>query len=542
MFKDNKNLYPTPVSLIHKMIQDIDFRAIRSILEPSAGSGNIAKIVTQRMKSTQYNSYSREEKKFDIDCIELDQNLRYILQGKGFRVVCDDFLIYDSYKKYDLIIMNPPFDNGDKHLLKALEIQQQGGQIVCILNAETLKNPYSNIRKDLIKKLTDLNASIEYLQQEFVESERSTDVEIALIKINIENKNKDSIILNNLRQEEKQQKAQENTYKNNNIISSEFIEAIVSQYNFEVKAGLKLINENESLKPFILKSFKKDSCNKDSILKLTLNDYNYEKYNSSSDTLINAYIKKVRYKYWETLFNNENFTSLLTSNLLNEYRQKITDLQEYDFSYYNIKEIQIQMNKGMIKGVEDTILALFDEFSYKYSWDKDSSNIHYFNGWKTNKSWKIGSKIIIPLSAYNWCGSLDLTGKPYDKIKDIEKVFDYLDGNLTENMDLKEIFQNAENTRQTSSIITKYCKITFYKKGTCHIIFTNEELLKKFNLFGCQKHGWLPPSYAKAKYNDMTKEEQSVIDEFEGKESYSKVINNTEYYIYNPEKMLLLNA
>ena len=40
--------------------------------------------------------------------------------------------------------MNPPFSEGDKHLLKAINIMKNGGQIVCILNAETIKNPYSN--------------------------------------------------------------------------------------------------------------------------------------------------------------------------------------------------------------------------------------------------------------------------------------------------------------------------------------------------------------------------------------------------------------
>ena len=37
--------------------------------------------------------------------------------------------------------MNPPFAQGEKHLLKALEMQERGGAIICILNAETIRNP-----------------------------------------------------------------------------------------------------------------------------------------------------------------------------------------------------------------------------------------------------------------------------------------------------------------------------------------------------------------------------------------------------------------
>jgi len=36
-------------------------------------------------------------------------------------------------KEYSLIILNPPFSNGCKHLLKALEMQQRnGGAVVCL--------------------------------------------------------------------------------------------------------------------------------------------------------------------------------------------------------------------------------------------------------------------------------------------------------------------------------------------------------------------------------------------------------------------------
>lgn len=109
MFTDNKDFYPTPENIINKMLFDIDFKMIYSILEPSAGSGNIVEVLKQKEKfyTTHYNKFS-----FDLDCIEADQNLQHILKGKGFRVVYNDFLTYDTMKEYDIIIMNPPFSNG----------------------------------------------------------------------------------------------------------------------------------------------------------------------------------------------------------------------------------------------------------------------------------------------------------------------------------------------------------------------------------------------------------------------------------------------
>ena len=60
------------------------------------------------------------------------------------------------------------------------------------------------------------------------------------------------------------------------------------------------------------------------------------------------------------------------------------------------------MISGLKTGVEETILKLFDELSYTYSWMPEScNNIHYFNGWSSNKSFYVNSKVILPASAFD---------------------------------------------------------------------------------------------------------------------------------------------
>lgn len=103
---------------------------------------------------------------------------------------------------------------------------------------------------------------------------------------------------------------------------------------------------------------------------------------------------------------------------------------------------------------------------------------------------------------------------------------------------LDVILQKAEKEQQTKNINFKFFTVTFYKKGTCHITFKDEELLKKFNIYGSQKKGWLPPCYGKKSYEDMTEEEKGVIDEFEGKESYQEVWSHPDQYLLNfPEQI-----
>ena len=526
MFNNIKDFYPTPLKLIDKMLDKIDFNKIRTVLEPSAGKGNIIDILINKSKCISRSFYRKRE--LDIDCIEINPDLQLILKGKNLRVVHNDFLTYQTYKKYDLIAMNPPFSEGDKHLLKAIEMQQQGGQIVCLLNAETIKNPFSNIRKDLVRKLDEYNAKIEYIHDSFKNAENKTSVEVALIYINISNVNKESIILDNLKKEE-QYRTEQKDY--NDIVEADFVERIIKQYNFEIKAGLSLISEYKNIQPLIKQSFKDSFHKDDSIIQLTISNRHCD----TNDILENQYIKNVRYKYWETLFTSKEFSGLLTSNLQRDYINKINELMEYDFSYYNIKQIQLELSKQMTKGIEDTILDLFEEFSHKYYWDETNKNIHYFNGWKSNSCYKINKKVIIPLNAYDTydnrfrCSYYTVI----DKLRDIEKVFNYLDGNLTKEINLREVLEDAENNSITKNISTKYFNINFYKKGTTHLTFKNEELLKKFNLFAAKNKQWLPPSFGNYKYEEFSQEEKQVVDSFCGEKEYEKIINNKSYYLSN---------
>ena len=546
MFTDNKDFYPTPQNLIDKMIDGLDFTMVHSILEPSAGKGNIVEAL--KNIEERKNKYYSKTIDFDIDCIEADQNLRAILKSKNLRVVYDDFLTYSTMKTYDLIIMNPPFSNGCKHLLKALEMQKRnGGAVVCLLNAETLKNQCSNERIALYKLLEEYNADIKYIQDAFIDAERKTPVEIALIKVVLPEVETQSFILDGL-QKAKEEKEYTYTEENNTqVAENDFLKAIVDQYNMEVEAGVRLIKEYRAMTPFILSEFAKDKETGKTIqiggciLSLDIAS-NRDKY--SNKLSVNNYIREVRGKYWKALFENPKFIGQLTNNLQREYYNKIEELKGYDFSLYNIREIKFDMNKKVVKGIEQTIVELFEELSNKYSYyDECTKNIHYFNGWRTNKAWIINKKVIIPLSAYDSYFKDRYQPTHYDivrKLQDIEKCFNYLDGGLTEAVDLKQSLQFAEEYGETKDIVLKYFNVTFYKKGTCHIVFNNDELLKKFNIFGSQHKGWLPPSYGKKSYKDMTTEEKTVVNEFEGEKEYNKVMSNRKYYLFDGNNLNLL--
>jgi hypothetical protein len=537
LFNDNQ-FYPTPNDIISKMLDGIELREIRTILEPSAGSGNIVEFLIKK-----YNNYGyRYVEHFNIDTIEINEQLQGVLKTKKIRVIHDDFLTFNTYKNYDLIIANPPFIDGEKHILKMLEIQKQyGGQIVCLLNAETIKNPYSVYRKDLVRQLTEYNTTYEFIQNGFTDADRKTDVEVVIVKVNIPKIKYESTILNNLRKEP----TLENTMKDANIedtkdiTHAEFFENIVEQYNFEIKLGITLIKEYQAMQPLIAHTFEK-SDSKSPILKLEV-DFRGNK--DSSGNIINDYIKRVRYKYWETLFQSKKLGDMLTDDLRYEYMSKIDNMVEYDFTIYNILQIKIDINNSMTQSIEKTILKLFDDFSHKHHWnDETSKNVHYYNGWKSNSAHKISKRVILPnmqaFDSYN--GRFNIDYRLRNRIADIEKTFDYLDGRKSDHQGLNDILQDAQKNEITSKVELRYFKISFKKKGTAHIEFANIDLLDKFNIFAGKFKMWLPPSYAKCKYEDMSKEEQIVVDEFQGKEEYAKIYARKDYFICDTSKLLML--
>lgn len=536
MISKYEEFYPTPPALLEKLLKGIDFKHAFNVLEPSAGKGDIVDALYERIENAQ--RLRCDEDKGQVDCIEIQPDLRNMLKGKGYRVIHDNFLSFRTKKHYDLIVMNPPFSNGDEHLLHALQLMQHGGTIACILNSQTLKNLCTKTRQVLWNQLNKYGAQVQYLQNEFVTAERVTKVEIALVHIEIPKPERKSFIFEELRT-----KSYENIeYECKDLVGGDFIEQIVKQYEMEVEAGIRLINEYKALLPFIHSSFN-DKNDDYPMLELTIRGEG--KY-SSHATSINKYVEGVRLKYWNELLRNKRFTGMLTTNLQDELYERVRELKAYDFSVYNIKTIQAQIMASMCVGVEDTIMELFDKLSAEHAYYPEcKNNIHYYSGWKTNKAHKINKKVIIPIhgafSNYSWVKDAFEVNNVFKVMQDLEKTLSYLETGETVIVDdLLERLKICAANGSTKNIQLRYFKITLYKKGTCHIEFTDLDLLERLNIYGSQRKGWLPPFYGKKAYTNMTDEEKTVIDEFQGREIYEKVCAHPGKYIIDAPNLLLL--
>ncbi len=131
--------FPTPRPVARKLVAYGDLNHRQSILEPSAGNGLLADVMVEE-------TIHLESK--DVDVCEVNFDLRQVLELKGYNLVGGDFLDY-SAKKYDRIVMNPPFekDQDINHVYHAYDLLKEGGVLVSVMSAG-VKHGISNKRSD----------------------------------------------------------------------------------------------------------------------------------------------------------------------------------------------------------------------------------------------------------------------------------------------------------------------------------------------------------------------------------------------------------
>jgi len=509
----NKGFYPTPEALISRMVAKIKGNP-GTILEPSAGKGDILEYFEK------YRYGHRQYSSSDLSAIELDEDLQAVLRGKGYKVLDGDFLTFAGPDKFDLIIANPPFDAGDMHLLKAIDIMYRG-EIVFLLNAETIKNPCTNSRKELAKKLKVLKAEIEYIPDAFLEAERKTAVEVALIYINIARKVEDDLFSGATDQAEPINPEIEEDFE---VSTKKTVDELVAEYNQTVRIGMETILDYYRNYPKIGGY-------------LCLNREPEKYYRSREDMTtqmqhqINALLKAVRTTFWRRTLDIPEVHKRMTSKRQNEFEDQLKQRCNMDFTEHNI----LQFILNLIGSYEDTltaaVLEIFDQFTIRHCWSNGlyDENIHYFNGWKTNKAFKVGRKVIIPIYAgydggpffCDWSNKWKLDYGAQNILRDIDTVMNYFDG-LSNYITINHAIEMAFNRGQSSKIESTYFTITCYKKGTIHLTFNDDGILRRFNVAACRGKNWLPHDYGKKSYRDMEPEEQNVTESFEGSVSYEK--------------------
>jgi hypothetical protein len=517
MFNENENFYPTPEKLVYKMLEKIDLRKIKYILEPSCGKGNIIEYTKKYFEANNRSIMGNKQTAdnyLTFDAIENDDNLISLCRGKGINIVWSDFLTFDPPRFYDLILINPPFINGDKHLLQALRIQERvGGEIVCILNADTLKNPYSNDRKQLIKKLNQYNADIKYIEEAFSDAERKTNVEIALIYVQVP-----MVYMETMFEKEFKQDNAELHIDHIQALMPKMnkLEKLVFEYNVLKNATIELYKEKLRVDN-LLKGFGIDP----------FIDFKEKGYSREEKLQLNEFINKINLLYWKKFIEETDFKKKLPSKLRDNFNYNIEKQKNIAFTIENLRYFTDELMKAIPRSYEENVASVFEECTSKHSYSDASwnTNIHMYNGWKTNNAYKVNKKVIIPCH-YSW----GLYRVP-DVLNDLNIIFNNISG-ANFNIDTNEICKAIE--RAEKNIETEHFLLDSYKKGTIHIKFKDQNYLNIFNILAGKGKNWLPDDFMTKSYSDMTPEEKDLVKEFgltPSEYNNLSLVSNTNNYL-----------
>ncbi|MCK5601332.1 DUF4942 domain-containing protein [Candidatus Pacearchaeota archaeon] len=470
MFKDNKDFYPTPSNLARKMAHMIDAKYSGRILEPSAGKGDLIEAILNR----HLGGY----KKAAVDCIEYDKELQATLTGKGYRVIDSDFLSYNGSKQYDTVIMNPPFSNGATHVLKAWNMLYDG-DVIALLNAETLLNT-CNKERVLLFNIVEQFGTVEYIENAFMDAERKTGVEVALIHL----KKRADVVKD---------------YFDGLIRASE-------DETEETHTGNQLALSGRQIESSVIAYNKAIECKKESILKGAEARYyagmirDINKTASASEHTqtvkeeINEYIDTLRERAWLDVVNLTEFREQMTAKVLLGFEKEIETVKKLEFTGQNIRQFlqNLICNRGEI--INDCVLEVFDNLT---RYHKD--NRVHIEGWRSNDYFFINKRVVLPRAVELWGYSgndVQIRWESRDKLRDMDKALAFIAGMKKPEVSIMDVL-GAGGILLGKKLESTFFYIRVFKKGTAHFYFKDKNLLDKLNLFVGQQRGWLPKEETK---------------------------------------------
>lgn len=500
--------YPTPAHIVAKMLEPYAHKgglSKRVILEPSAGKGDIADYINPPRDSDRWSSYRATA---NLDCVEIDGDLVSVLQAHGHRVVGHDFLAFTSQKMYDLIIMNPPFSSGDKHLLHAWEILH-GGDIVCLLNAETLSNPYTKTRQ-LLSRVVAAHGTVEDLGPCFDTAERKTSVNVVMVRLQKKFQDK----YGQLFEQAKQSKTSP---------VSEFTnpEEIFLPANKDVIGNFVLHFDEavETYKKILVMGSRLNTAIRGARGKGVYGIYRDEQdahikeglFSSDYKEAFNTFLEKLTEESWQNIINISKLDQLMTAGVRRSFQKQTALGTSLPFTRENIFALLDGLRENVLTIMRDALCEVFDYLT-KYHHE----NRVHVEGWKTNDRFKVKRKFILPYvveydAGFSSNNRFRLQFSRFQELRDIDRVMCSLTGLKFENIvTLEKALESSFGTPIEGTAESEFFTIRYYKKGTGHFTFKDESLRERFCIEYAKDKKWLPSNYTYEEHGPITGEVEAL--------------------------------
>jgi hypothetical protein len=460
--------YPTPYSLAQKACAKFINENITRLLEPSAGRADLLKPFLDQ----------RHFKSNLVDCIEIDLSNQSILRGKDLTVIDGDFLQFSGFgAMYSHVLMNPPFIFGVEHVIKAFELLVHG-ELVAILNAESIKNPCTEKRRLLVSWIEHYG-DVEFIQEAFTDPDtfRKTTVEVALIHLAKKADFKQNFIHG---LETDRTEGVEYSDKQELAIKGSTLSNAVAVYNAAV-ASLRSA-EIAQEEAFYYRELLGSPLNK---MVATISSGDLQKrFNSGYDDL--------KERAWNNILHSTEFSKYLSSKAYQSLVSDFKAVSKLTFSESNIRGFLLGLVDSQASMNLSMLLDCFDMIS-QYS----PGNKAYYRGWKSNAKHKTQafrikmSRFILPTwGSHSHC----LRYEASQRLCDIDKTFALLAGDTAPFVSLKYLFdQRFSDLKGGKRLSSSYFDVRYYDKiGTIHFYPTRKDLVDRLNRMVGRERRWLP--------------------------------------------------
>lgn len=459
----HKDFYPTPAHVVRKMIAPLELRAAY-VLEPSAGKGDILDVVAQKYSDAH------------LYAIEPIGDLRAILRDKGYSLLADDFLTYTPRLHFTHILMNPPFSQAEDHLLHAWNILYEG-QIVCIL-PNTILEGKTEKERTICQLIADHGHGHEpeRLGPAFAHAENPTNVNVVIVRLckQADGEKLDWEVHND------RDLPDFDVAENRELAPGGFVTSLLASYNASL-AHYEAYNRarQDVLRyagPFL------SSYGLDPMQEADKETEPQKRYNT--------FLSLMTEEAWSKILDHPKFQAVLTERARNMMREFRSRQRRVDFNEHNLRAMFDELVSKQDELLMGAVLDAFDTMTKFHE-----ANRIYYEGWKSNKAWKVNRRVVLPYYVEFSYGSLRLQYQNTESLNDIDRALSVVAGvPYTSTQTVKAALELAFHNREVGGVTdSTFFEIKFYKKGTIHLYFLDEALWKKFNLMAARGRNWLPP-------------------------------------------------
>lgn len=513
---DQLQFYPTPPSLAHKAWKKFKNRDFQRVLDPSAGNGDL-------LKPFEHDPYHSRLYR-SMDALEIDPARHPILKDKGIKVVGLDFEQFDSGAIYSHIIMNPPFARGCEHVLRAWDILFDG-EIVAIINAETLRNPLSADRRRLAR-LVERSGSVEFIKEAFKgdDVQREAEVEIALVHL-VKQADTSSIvtdIFKGLREDEARAGGTQYRQEMPLALPNNFVENVVIMFKAAVEAMRRAVAAQAQSNYYA------------SLLGDTMAVRNAEQEGPSpsqqrtaAEFVRNTVAKEydeLKDRAWAHILKSTQVAEKLSSKAQKRLEAEFENIKRLEFSAANIY--------GFLEGISNAgwdlqiemVCDVFDQITRYHS-----ENVAFYMGWKSNDRHRaMGMRVkmtrfVLPrhrTESYNTSFSYETERL----LADFDKVFAMLDGKAAPALPMVATTRNHfKDLREGKRVKSSYFDLRHFPGvGTIHFFPTRKDLVDRLNRLVGQHRRWLPPATEQASEGFWVQFEQAEKLDPEYREAFTR--------------------